>query len=241
MNTSSTSLIAAVGLILASTSGHAVLTISSANADINTSTMVVSGATSDSDAGPASGIQNWSATSSDSFGGVTATASVSSTTTIEPLLFSLSGSSSYSKNAGQTGNINKQAYFTMNFTVDVSTEASFFLVGSIVSSGGDVGTSLEVLLNENGNQVVGLFNSSVNGSFNLSDSHTLLPGNAYQLTFNDFSSLSHLGALSGTVTGMSLSMTVVPEPSTYALLALGGAALVLITKRKNRTSGSRMF
>jgi len=153
-----------------------------------------------------------------------------------PLVFSLIGSSSYSKNAGQVGFIQSQAYLGVNFTVASATAASFSLLGTISAIGGE-GPSLEVSLTENGNTVVNLFSTSINGSFNLSNTFTLQSGNNYELVLNGFTPISNTsGAFSGSTTNMALSMTVVPEPSTYTLLALGALTVFGAVRRRRASS-----
>jgi len=154
-----------------------------------------------------------------------------------PLVFSLIGSSSHNRNAVGfiNGFITTQAYLGVNFTVDSATAASFALLGTI-SGSGEAGSGLEVILNENGNRVVYLNSPSNTGSFNLSNTFTLQSGNSYELILNGVTNIGvSSGASSGSITNMALSMTVVPEPSTYALLALGVGAILCGHRRRKVT------
>lgn len=189
--------------------------------------------------GPASGIENWTISAFSSNGGYTGSSSGSYQSDVGASSFNFSTSSQSaqisSTLAGNNGTVSSA--LTVQFSVDIESTAHLSLFAAFSTPAG--GSFGNLILRQNGSDVVNLFRGS--GSSTVSQDFTLTPGNAYEFIAvyqSEISSNSGLG-LSTSITSGSGGMDIqaVPEPSTYLLLGLGAAAL-LLRRRKSVVSAA---
>ena len=124
---------------------------------------------------------------------------------------------------------------SMNFTVTQAMNADFSAGGNL--SGADGFTAIRLTLREDSVNVVSLVKASNGNSF-ISDSHVLLTGKSYYfaVSYETQNSGGAFDSHSASITNASGSMTVVPEPSTYTLLALGALTVFGAVRRRRASS-----
>jgi len=126
---------------------------------------------------------------------------------------------------------------SMNFTVTQAMNADFSAGGNL--SGADGWTAIRLTLLEDSANVVSLVKASNGNSF-ISDSHVLLTGKSYYfaVSYETQNSGGAFDSHSASITNASGSMSVsaIPEPSTYALLALGALTIFSAMRRRRANS-----
>lgn len=127
---------------------------------------------------------------------------------------------------------------SMNFTVTQAMNADFAAGGNLSGADG-WRTAIRLTLSEDSANVVSLVKDSNGNSF-ISDSHVLLTGKSYYfaVSYETQNSGGAFDSHSASITNASGSMSVsaIPEPSTYALLALGGLTIFGAVRRRRANS-----
>lgn len=212
-------------------------TVSSAQVDLYHSAVVTGGSLNVSNPPPTStsGNQNWNGSASS-----TGTGSISSNgayaTQVSSTYFALSGTAWVSSNNTTLSRSGVAANsLTINFTVPVLSEAVLLSAATISSLNPGNYTVAGLQFFANDEQIVfsQLFTT---GSF--SQTVSLAPGTNYRFIASLEAGLTDTTPTTQTTSvlsnGISMQVNAVPEPTTWALLGLGGMALGLAARRRGR-------
>jgi len=141
-----------------------------------------------------------------------------------------------------------------DFTTNTQSANDFNIIGNDLNSIYGSFTPVAISANLAGLSLIGSFSGTASGNFQIELFDSGGDSRTYQTTwgaFNTLSFLSQSGAFNGTAVSMGLlttgtgtgtinltmdSLTAIPEPSTYALLALGLGSLVFFRMRSKRRS-----